>query len=61
LDAYNTYKKELEDGWKTDSALNYEGFFNYIVGGGEPDLSDEQLDIIIKNKYDLSKILPILE
>lgn len=59
--AYNQYQNALTEGWKKDTG--YEDLYNYLVSGGEPILTNnkEQLDTLMNNKYDLTKVRPILE
>ena len=57
--AYTDYQNALQDGWKTNTG--YEGLYNHLVAGNDANLSDADLQVLINNKYDLTKVRPILE
>lgn len=59
--AYNQYQTALKDGWKTGTG--YEDLYNYLIGGGDDNFTQNQeyVDTLTQNKYDLTKVRPILE
>lgn len=59
--AYDQYSTALKDGWKTGTG--YEDLYNYLIGGGDDNFTQNQeyVDTLTQNKYDLTKVRPILE
>lgn len=59
--AYDQYQTALKDGWKTGTG--YEDLYNYLMGGGDDNFTQNQeyVDTFTQNKYDLTKVRPILE
>ena len=59
--AYDQYQTALKDGWKTGTG--YEDLYNYLIGGGDDNFTQNQeyVDTLTQNKYDLTKVRPILE
>lgn len=59
--AQDQYSTALKDGWKTGTG--YEDLYNYLIGGGDDNFTQNQeyVDTLTQNKYDLTKVRPILE
>lgn len=57
--AYTDYQNALKDGWKKDTG--YEELYNHLIAGNDANLTDADLQVLTNNKYDLTKVRPILE